>query len=340
MQQEDKRRKRVGLFLNPVGQRRVDFQERCGPLFDHLYLADGTEQANLFLVQQSIDLLIIDLARFDRGFDLAALGDVLIQRGQARTLLICPFTHAGWLPDLMAFGPVEYVIGPVVDQALYDVVAARLDTPERPESDGNQLRALLATSARLQQAVSEVDDLEKMADQICIALGSLAGVVHVSLFHMRDMGDLQLEAQHSSIGLNLTRILHRADRLLQSPLRHAFPGLLAACGGEMALLDVPAKAGEPELAIGLLDARVEMIVGVPLPVSRAGALRGSLCLMFDHARQFSSDEIAAFVTLAQLAGFGLRMAEMSRENEHLLGRLTHLATTDALTGIANRRHGE
>ena len=178
-----------------------------------------------------------------------------------------------------------------------------------------------------------------MAGQVCTALATLPGVVHVSLFHMRD-GDLKLEAQHSSIGLNLARLLHRADRLLQSPLRHCFPGLLAAWNGEMALLDDPAKAGEPELALGLVDSGIGMVLGVPLPVSRAGVQRGSVCLMFERARQFGADDIASFVTLVQLAGFGLRMAEMSRENEQLAGRLTHLASTDPLTGVANRRHGE
>ena len=34
------------------------------------------------------------------------------------------------------------------------------------------------------------------------------------------------------------------------------------------------------------------------------------------------------------------MAEVTRENEALLARITHLATTDALTDLANRRHGE
>ena len=44
--------------------------------------------------------------------------------------------------------------------------------------------------------------------------------------------------------------------------------------------------------------------------------------------------------LAQLAAFGLRMTETVRENEALLARVTHLASTDALTNVANRRHGE
>ena len=94
------------------------------------------------------------------------------------------------------------------------------------------------------------------------------------------------------------------------------------------------------MAIGLADNGIEMVLGLPLPPTRSGALSGSLCLMFDQARQLSRDEVASFVALAQVAGLGMRMAEMSRENEHLLGRLTHMATTDALTGVANRRQGE
>jgi diguanylate cyclase (GGDEF)-like protein len=34
------------------------------------------------------------------------------------------------------------------------------------------------------------------------------------------------------------------------------------------------------------------------------------------------------------------MADLTRESEALLGRVTQLATLDALTGVANRRHGE
>ncbi len=335
---------RIGLFLNPVAQRRVDFQQISGEQFERLYLADGTEQASDLLSHQQVDLLIIDLERFDRSFDLAAIGQLIALREGARTLVLCPFACGGWLPELMAFGPVSYAILPLVDQDLRAAVAAHIageqadaaaDAPRAAE-----LRDLLAACARLQDAMTDVDDFDKVVDQVCVALCAIPGVVHASLFHLKDGADLQLEAQHSASGMNLGRILNRTDRLLQSPLRHAFPGLLASCTGEIALLDAPAKAGEPELALALMDAGAEMVIGLPLPVSRAGAARGSLCLMFREARQFSADQLATFVRLAQLTGFGLRMAEMSRENEQLLGRLTHMATTDALTCVANRRHGE
>ena len=327
----------IGLYLNPMGQRRVDFQSACAERFGRLFLADGTEQAGDLLARQPIDLLVIDLERFEHSFDLDALRALMLQRAGARTLVLCPFTNAGWLPDLMACGPLEYAIAPLLDDDVRRLVSSPAVAPQETL---DQLRALQATGARLQRAIADVDDLEKMAEQMCAALASLPGVVHASLFHLRDMGNLELEAQYSGAGFNLTRLLHRSDRLLQSPLRHAFPGLLAAVSGEMVLLDAPAKLGEPELAIGLADNGIAMVLGLPLPAGRAGAPRGSLCLMFGHTRQFSRQEIASFVALAQLAGLGLRLAEMRRENEHLLGRLTHVATTDALTGVANRRHGE
>lgn len=339
VQQEDKQLTGVGLFVNPVGQRRVDFQAACGEQFGRLFLADGTEQASLILAQQRVDLLVIDLEYFDRSFDLPALGELVAMRGGARTLVVCPFTSAGWLAGLMPFGRLEYAIGPLLDTDLAALLGAGAVPAVEALAEASALRAMLAADGLLLQAIGEVDDLEKMADRICTALGTLPGVVHAALFTMRD-GDLRLEAQHSSTGLNLARLLHRADRLQQSPLRDAFPGLLAASTGEMALLDAPAKAGEPELAIGLADSSIQMVLGVPLPVSRAGARRGSVCLMFERARQFSADEFTSLITLVQLAGFGLRMAEMSRENEQLVGRLTYLATTDALTCVANRRHGE
>jgi diguanylate cyclase (GGDEF)-like protein len=337
--QHDSPRSQIGLYLNPDGQRRVDFQAACGPSFGRLFSADGTEQAGVLLGQQPIDLLVIDLERFEHSFDLASVAELVARRASARTLVICPFSNAGWLPDLMAAGPLEYVISPLLDADLCALIANPAATAA-PEPACASLRALAASGVRLQQAIADVDQYDKLSAQLCQALCSLPGVVHASLFHTHDPGDLELDAQHSSIGLNLSRLLHRSDRLQLSPLRHAFPGLLAACTGEMALLDAPAKAGDPELAIGLADHGIEMVLGLPLPASRAGALRGSLCLMFGRARQFSVDEMASFVALAQLAGFGLRMADMNRENEQLAGRLTHMSTTDALTGIANRRHGE
>lgn len=342
VQQDDKQATKVGLFLNPIGHKRAAFQATCGEQFGRLLLADGVAQASLLLVQYTVDLLVIDLECFDRGFDLAPLGQLIKQRAGAPTLVICPFTNAGWLHALMPFGPLEYGIAPMLGDELAALVAAQPGPARSPAAEAPQLRSLLAAAASVQAAIADVDDLHKLAGQLCGALAGMPGVAHAALFYLNDAGHLQLAAQHSGRGLDLGRILPHCDQLLESPMRHAFPGLLAASTGDMALLDAPAKAGEPELATGLADNGIGMVLGVPLPLPahREGAPRGSLCLMFERARKFSADDMASFVALAQLGGLGLRMAEMGRKNKLLMGRMAHLATTDVLTGVANRRHGE
>jgi len=330
----------VGLYLNLIGQRRADFQAHCGGQFGKLFVADGTEQASLLLAQQTVDLLVIDLEGFDLAFDIPPLRRLLAQKPELRTLLLCPFAQARWIAELADFGHVAYAVAPLLDLDMQQAVAAQLAGAAPAPVDVRQLRELAASTARVRQAIADVGDLERMSERICMALSSLPGVVHASLFYLREMGELHLEAQHATRGLNLLRILKRSDRLTQSPLRHAFPGLLAACSGELALLDVPAKAGDPEMAMELASNGVAMVLGVPLPPSRAGAPRGALCLMFDRSRAIGTDELTSCLGFAQLAGLGLRMAELSRENEELSSRVTHMSTTDALTGAANRRHGE
>jgi response regulator of citrate/malate metabolism len=105
-QQAVARTPHVGLFLNPIAQRRVDFQAACGESFGRLFIADSAEQAEHILSQQQVDLLVIDLEHFDRGLDLATLGALVRQRRGAPVLLVCPYTAGGWLGALGAFGPI------------------------------------------------------------------------------------------------------------------------------------------------------------------------------------------------------------------------------------------
>ena len=340
-QQADARTQHVGLFLNPVAQRRVDFQAACGDQFGRLFVADSTEQAEHILSQEQVGLLVIDLERFDRGIDLSALGVLIKHRNRAPVMLLCPFAGAGWLPELMAFGPLDYVIGPVMDAELNQRLASHFESAQiSQEADVPELRHLLAMGSRVQRAVVEVDDQGELAARVCAALCHWPGVAHAAMFELADNGELALAAQHSTAGLDLARILPPAEPLLQSPSRHAFPGLLAARTGEFAYLDAPEKSGRPELAIALREMGVEMAIGVPIVSRGPGAPLGAISLMFDRRHLLSADELSTLAELAQLAGFGLRMAEMSRDGEQLLARLTDLATTDALTGVANRRRGE
>ncbi|MGI4718985.1 MAG: diguanylate cyclase [Janthinobacterium lividum] len=358
-QQEGARAERAatrpsGLYVNPVGQRRLAFEQACAGLFDGLRLASGAEQAAALLAAAPSEMLVLDLERFELGIDLPALGELVAARRGAPVLVLCPFTNARWLPALMAHGPLRYAIGPLDAAATRAQVEAQIEaqiaaqTGAEPQAGPQaELQALLDVRSGAQAALAEADDGIRFAERLCAALLRCPGVVHAAMFQLHEGKDLRLEAQcgpaHAlpgARGLDLAAILGRGERLLQSPLRHAFPGLLAAASGEAALLDAPEKAGEPELAQALRDHGVRTVLGLPVPGAGPGAPRGSLCLMFDHARPFSRAQLDTFDDLAQLAAFGLRMADLVRESEALLGRVTELATLDALTGVANRRHGE
>jgi diguanylate cyclase (GGDEF)-like protein len=340
-QQADARAQHVGLFLNLSAQRRVDFQATCGDQFGRLFVAEDTEQAQHILSQQHVDLLVIDLERFDRGIDSAALGQLIRHRNGAPVMLVCPFATAGWLPELMACGPLDYVIGPVPDVELKPRLAAHFQSDEAsPDAIAAAPSTLLAVRSALQQAVVDVDDQRELAAGVCGALCNWPGVVHAAMFQLADSGELVLAAQHATSGIDLGALLPAGLPLKDSPLRHALPGLLAATTGEFVLLDAPEKAGHPELAIALREKGIRMALGVPILSRGPGAPNGALSLMFERQHLFLADELATLADLAQLVGFGLRVAEMNRDGEQLLARLTDLATTDALTGVANRRRGE
>ena len=348
-QQAEPQGQRSGLFVNPAAARRAQFQADCGSRFASLALADGADSALELLGREAVDLLIIDLERFDPELDATGLGQLVGARAGAPVLVLCPFSNARWLPALMARGPLSYLITPMAPDAMHAALDAALaagpaqqPAPTRRETELEELALL---RARVQAALSEGEDLAALSERVCEALCSWPGVVHAALFYLQPGGDLQLQAQHGlqrapNRELNLARVLGRGERLLQSPLRHAFPGLLAAAANSLALLDAPDKSGEPELTETLRAHGVEMVLGLPIPAGGPGGPRGSLCLLFDAGRSFSPDALFALEGLAALVAVGLRMADMGRESEELLARLTHISTVDALTGVANRRHGE
>ncbi|WP_323141241.1 GGDEF domain-containing response regulator [Massilia phyllosphaerae] len=338
-----------GIYLSPVAQRRADFGNACGGLFDDLQLADGAERALARIAAGQPDLLVIDLDRFEPAIDLAALGELVARRGGAPTLLLCPYATARWVPALAAFGPVTYAVTPIDADALQAAVAqglAGIAPPSAVTADAARLRALLALHTRVQAALRTADDIQGLAEGLCRALAGWPGVRHAALFHRKPDGDLQLEAQagresdEGAPALALQTLLGRPDRLLQAPLRHAFPGLLAAATGELVLLDTLDQAGEPDLAALLRTHGVAMALGIAIPADGPGAPRGALSLLWEHSRALAPEEFAALQDVAAQAALGLRLAEMALENEQLLARVTYISTMDALTGVANRRHGE
>lgn len=346
-QQAAPRGTHTGLFVNPAAGRRAGFEAACGAQFAHLALADGADAALEALDREQPDLLVIDLDRFDPGLDHDGLARLVAARAGAPVFVLCPFANARWLAALMACGPVEYAIAPLNDDALCGAVAARLaagPTPVPPSTPRERgLLDLQALRQAVRAALGEGEELDAMAERLCRALCGWPGVAHVALFHLQPGGDLRLQAEHNLSGLrslNLAQVLGRGERLLQSPLRHAFPGLVAAAANTVALLDAPEKSGEPALAAALRAHGVNMVLGVPIPSGGPGTPRGALCLSFAVARPLSRDELDALAEVADLAAVGLRLADLNRESEEMLARVTHLSTVDALTSAANRRHGE
>ena len=343
MSQQCQQSGRSGLYLSPVAQRRADVKDACTRLFGRLDLVDSVDAALAGLDAAQPDLLLIDLERFEPSIDLAALGALVARREGRPVLLLCPYATARWVPALMAFGPLGYAITPIDADALRAAVEQHIEGSGQPDSGVPALRELLALRGRVLAAVRDFEDVQDLAERLCRALAAWPGVLHAGLFHLKPDGDLQLEAQMAAAAapqLALGALLQRPDRLLQAPLRHAFPGLLAAATGELVVLDNIEQAGEPDLALALRGHGVAMALGVAIPADGPGAPRGAISLLWDEARALSNEEFATVLDVAELAALGLRHAELGLENEQLLARVTYISTMDALTGIANRRHGE
>lgn len=334
----------TGIYLSPMAQRRADFAQACGPLFARLDLADSPEAALALLAEAPPRLLIVDLERFEPGIDLDALGGLLARRGGAPVLLLCPFDNARWLPLLNESGPAAYAVTPIDAPRLQAAVRACLEAPAggAPAADADALRALLALRARVQAALQEREE-ESLAERLCRALLAWPGVLHAAMFQLRSDNDLQLEAELGrgpAAGLRLAALLQRGERLLQAPLRHAFPGLLAAASGELVLLDTLEQAGEPALAETLRAHGVVQALGIPVPADGPGAPRGALSLLLGGGETLAPEAFDTLRDCAAMAALGQRQIDMDIESEQLLARLTYVSTMDALTGVANRRHGE
>jgi diguanylate cyclase (GGDEF)-like protein len=338
----------VGVYFNPSAERRAQFQSRCGEMFSRLMATDHVDAAAAALTARAVDLLVIDLNGYEQLSELTGVGALIRSRIGARTLVLCAYQHSAWLPDLMAYGPFDYRLCPILGDELQQAVQQALAVPADAAAAMQQqlldkekeLRDLLGVQRSLQRALSGIDNIDTMAAQICLALCNVPGVRHTSLMHMKARGDLQLVAQEARNHLDLARLLQRRDRLLQSPLREVFPPLMAVARGDMVLLDAPEKSGDPELAMSLHDRNVRMVLALPLRAEPGGPEMGAICLMFDRHITFSREQFACFASLAQFVSFGLGMSELKHRNDALAGQLSQMSTVDAVTGAANRRAGE
>jgi diguanylate cyclase (GGDEF)-like protein len=193
--------------------------------------------------------------------------------------------------------------------------------------------------ARVQQVLAVTSDSDALGAAICQALCACPGVLHAALLRFEE-GDLRLDAQHGERQLDLAQLLHGSERLLQSPLRDSFPALRAAAGGAIARVDAADPGAGAELAQVLRACGFDVALGLPVASYRAGAQRGAVSLLLERHCQLAQARPAELEALAQLIGIGLRLADLGRETQQLRARASQAATVDALTGVANRRHGE
>jgi diguanylate cyclase (GGDEF)-like protein len=338
---------RIGLFLGSDGGRRAAMAAACADLIDTVQLADDPHQAMAMLHARQPDVLVLDLDGFTREADFDSVAQLVALRAGAATLLVCPSERASWLTALLAYGPCEYALAPITLESLYGQVARMLAGVAPGPGAGLEVnfnvRGLLALRSRALRVLADSDDVPGMAARLCEVLAGWPGLVHAALFAADERGQLRLQAQAGSAAIDLAPVLaleqdnaggHAATR------RSCFPALQAARTGELVLADALEQAGRLDDAGQLQGHAVGTIVGEPIPSHGPGAPLGALSLMFDTSRQLAGDELLAIHDIVQGAWLGLRLAESNREGEELMAQVTRAATIDALTGVANRRHGE
>ncbi|MCE3261548.1 MAG: diguanylate cyclase [Pseudoduganella sp.] len=331
------RRHRTGLFLHPDAARRQEFLGACAESFDRLLTADSIASARYALAQNKISLLVIDLhgAAMPAGNELAAL---VRSRAGAPVLVLCPYTRAATMAELMAQGALAYRITPLASAELRDAVAALLAPAADTVASAQQhlldreaeLNDLLAIQRSLQRALYGSEALERMGARICNALCSYPGICHAALLRTAGDGTLQLVAQDARVDLDLHDVLAAHPALFDAPAQR----------GEMLLFDAPAKAGDADLAALLEEQGVHMLLAMPLRGEPGGPLLGAVSMLFDRPLVMSREHFSCFGSAAQLISFGLVMSELRQQNDALGLELTQITPFDGLTGVANRRQGE
>lgn len=347
----DGRPGRSGVFVGAHDARRAAMAAACADLIDTMQLADEPDQAIGMLGARQPDVLVIDLDGFTRAGDGgsegggevgvgAAMARLVALRAGAPTLLVCPSERAGWLTWLMAHGPCDYLLAPVTLESLYGRIAAMLGAGVHPARHADvDLRGLPALRSRALRALATSDDALDMATRLCGLLCTWPGLVHAAVFSADHDGRLRLQAQAGSAAIDLAPVL-AADGGDGAARRSLFPALAAARSGELVLADAVLQAARLDDAGQLRGHAIGVVVGQPIPANNPGAPLGSLSLLFDTQHALHGDALLAIHDIAEGAALSLRLLDAHRESEQLAVQVTRASTLDALTGVANRRHGE
>ena len=156
-------------------------------------------------------------------------------------MLVCPFAAASWLPELMAFGPLDYVIGPAdgrrTEPAPGSVLAAPGQQPMRAGAARACWRCVRACSRRWSTSTTSAN-WPRASARPC---ASWPGVVHAAMFQLAATGELALAAQHSPAGLDLARAA--AGRRAAARIAAA-PRLSRPAGRRHRRIRLPRRAGK------------------------------------------------------------------------------------------------
>jgi diguanylate cyclase (GGDEF)-like protein len=122
---------------------------------------------------------------------------------------------------------------------------------------------------------------------------------------------------------------------MEAPLETSFCQVMATGGGSQLSRDVASDADYANLpATFAMD--VGAFVGAPMAFSD-GTPVGTLCAFHHEAGAFSERDLALIGTFAAFLSRELEHARHRADLENVAEELRHQASTDALTGLANRR---
>jgi DNA-binding NtrC family response regulator len=162
-------------------------------MFAQLHLTETVDQVVDQLGQRQPDLLVLDLNGYNYLNELAGIGTLIRSRAGAPVLVLCPFDHTSWLPELMTFGHFDYRICPLIDDELRQAVVQALVQPvdaaaalqQQLLDKEKELRDVLGVQRSLQRALASIEPVETMAAHICLALCNFPGVRHGTAAHER-----------------------------------------------------------------------------------------------------------------------------------------------------------
>jgi diguanylate cyclase (GGDEF)-like protein len=223
------------------------------------------------------------------------------------------------------------------------ILSRRLDS-SRAERQWQQLSAL----ANITRVVSDVEDIETVLTGIAGTIAVVTGIDYISIDIIEPDGTVKLRAFNSTRpGTEQFRERWKRGATRPDPVRDA----VIATRKPMLFADAQNDERIPEAGRGFFTRTLIRSTGT-LPLVTKDEVLGVLSVASHRPRDFSRQEVELLEGLATQVATAVKgiqlyqeLAESRRELQHLNEQLQestgiqhHLARTDALTGIPNRRY--